>query len=124
MANLFLVKQSRSISANLPIRVGACYIIRMRDKLRVYSSGEIAQRLGRSSEWFYDNKARLYARGLPKPLPTPGHPRWSADLVDQWLLGWLGPVQSAANDTTPPVPETDRNLKEWREDLARRYRRA
>lgn len=97
-----------------------------RDYIRpaTYSTGELSQRLGRAPDWFYKNKERLYAHGMPRPLPMPGHPRWNRARVEAWLAGWLGESPTAANDPAPAaVPaDEDRNVKDWQEHLARRYR--
>lgn len=77
----------------------------------VYRSGEIAQKLGRNSDWFYDHKRALLAKGMPAPLALPGQPRWSKLQIDAWLAGVdqraiagrlpLAPANDAAPSSAP-----------------------
>lgn len=58
-----------------------------------YSTGDVAVRIGRSSEWFREHRHRLHAEGFPLALPGGGHPRYPKAEVDAWVAaakraGW------------------------------------
>jgi hypothetical protein len=87
-----------------------------------YTSGLIAQELGKSADWFYAHKAELIEKhGMPAPLPGPGHPRWSRAQIDAWLIGYKKP--EAANDPVP-MPHTAHDLDQARALLHQAYGRA
>jgi len=48
---------------------------------------DLAALTGYSYDWLSrkDNRARLYRRGCPRPLPCPGRPRWSRAAVEAWM---------------------------------------
>lgn len=82
-----------------------------------YRLGEIANKLGKSSDWLREHRAKLQADfKMPAPLPVPGHPRWDRARIDAWLAGWQQPVP--ANDAAPL------DMTDWRTRLRSHYRRA
>jgi len=65
-----------------------------------YCSGEIANKLGKSADWFSEHRAELHAKfAMPQPLPQPGQRRWDRGQIDAWLLGYKR--LQAANDAGP-----------------------
>lgn len=84
-----------------------------------YGTGDIAQMLGRSSEWVREHREKLHARGMPRRLDMPGHPRYPRAQVDAWVRGYLGIASLVpANDAAPPAaPEQD----QWQPFLRQVY---
>ncbi len=73
-----------------------------------YRCSEIASLLRRSTQWFYEHRVALHAKGMPAPLALPGQPRWARTQIDAWLAGWHFGNKAilAANDPAPqPAPE-------------------
>ena len=52
------------------------------------SSAEVAQRLGKSVDWFYRHRTELEAAGMPAPHPAFKRPlMWSRGAICQWIDG-------------------------------------
>ncbi len=85
-----------------------------------YSSGDIANKLGKSADWFYHHRPVLEGMGMPAPLPGPGQRRWDCDAIDLWLRG-RGKGGFPANDVAAPPPAD--TIEEHQRELAAAYRR-
>lgn len=82
-------------------------------------SGEIAERLGYSADYFRRHIDRLIIeKCMPTPLPSLGRKRWDRARIEAWLKGQS--VPQAANDAAPIAPSDD----DWQAALAAEYGRA
>lgn len=87
-----------------------------------YSSSDVASKLGKSTDWFYEHRADLEVGGMPPPLPQTGQRRYPRVAIDMWLAGRTAsqPLPAPANDSAPmAISEIDR----WRAELAGAYGR-
>lgn len=84
------------------------------DRAGPYSCGDIAHKLGISSDHFRGILPRLFAEfGLPAPIAKPGQRRWDRGQIDAWYAGIL-PKAKPANDAVAAMPL-------WRERLSAAY---
>lgn len=82
-------------------------------------SGEIADRLGYSADYFRRHIDRLIIeKCMPTPLPALGRKRWDRARIEAWLAGQR--VPQPANDAAPLAPNDD----DWRAALNNEYGRA
>lgn len=57
----------------------------MIDPNTAYSASEVAEQMfGRSADWFYRARPRLYAEGFPRPMSGIGRPRWWGAALIAW----------------------------------------
>lgn len=70
------------------------------DDQLIYTISDVLNLLHFSRAGFWKHKPALEARGFPRPLPLPGHPRYLRQAVVDWLV--------AAQDAPPlPAPAPD-----------------
>lgn len=70
----------------------------------LWSMAQVAAFFGHSLEWMREraNRDALYARGFPRPIDAPGHPRWDPIAIRQWLRAQRGePASPHANAPSP-----------------------
>lgn len=69
---------------------------------KLLKAAEVADKLGRSVNWFMRSRADLFRRGFPRPLlgDAPyGRPRWDEGAIDAWLDSQMQPELRALRGT-------------------------
>ena len=89
---------------------------------KLYTSKDIAAKLGVTIETFYDTRGRLHAEdGLPAPLTRHRPYKWDRASIDAWFARHHPLAPKLATPANDPVPTTTADVDRWREALADHY---